>query len=483
MPGAAALPQATPSPTSGGFDNMPVSNAPGATATNPSAGQTMQSQASTLIVGVPDDFTKLARSILLNRIGAQDYLIPPAQRDALIVKIWQSPSIQYNWGQYSADPKNQQAWGASVAQQVANEVLNPSEDPSITVDYANLKLASGKGLSLAERAALANVSEAQGAMVPRPFNTNTVSGYDFGDPMPKGGWNGTGQSYGWSTHMGVDYGTQAGDRIVAPFAGTIEIKSGVVGYGNQVLLHLDNGTTIGFGHVAQGFGNGQRVNPGDLIALAGQNIGSARGAVTLVTYQDATGKFLNPHLVLDPIFKGVSFNMLRDANGDPMTSLAGTGMPSVNKVLDAEYPSIRSDWVSYFGSPPSPEDVYNVIQHGKSPNEWTDYIRSLPSHIPGMPVGNATDLRSIADQISTKMYGHLATDGIVAELHGQGMTKPSDVQYFYDMMPGKDLDKTTYNSLFHANTQVTYNIFNEKGADPRVIDQQAKTGGPGIHAI
>lgn len=475
LPGNAAAPAASPSPvaTSSGFDNTPISNQQGATATNPSAGQQTQASPSILIVGIPDDFTKLARSILTSRIGAQAYLIPTNQLDALIQKIWQSPSIQYNWGQYSADPRNQQAWGASVAQQVANEVLNPTDDPSITVDYANLKLASGKGLSLAERSALANVSEAQGAMVPQPFGTNTVSGYDFGAPMPKGGWNGTGQSYGWATHMGVDYGTPAGSRIVAPFAGTIEVKTGVVGYGNQVLLHLDNGWTLAFGHVAQGFADGQRVNPGDLIAMSGQNVGSAKGAVTLVTWQDATGKFYNPHLVLDPIFKGVSFNMLKDADGNPLTTLAGTGMPSVNKVLDTEYPSIRSDWISYFGSPPSPQDVYNVIQHGKSPNEWTDYIRSLPSHIPGLPVGNATDLRSIADQVSTKMYGHLATDGIVAELHGQGLTKPSDVQYFYDMMPGKDLDKTTYNSLFHANTQVTYNIFNEKGADPRVIAKQA----------
>lgn len=436
----------------------------------PSAQTNNAAVASTLVQGVPDDFARMAQSVLTNRIGSQPYQIPTIQLNALILKIWQSPAIQYNWSQYQGDPKNQQAWAASVAQQVANEVLNPSDDPSITVDYTNLKLASGKGLSLAERTALANVSQAQGAMVPTPFTNSNVSGYDYGQPMPPGGWTGTGQSFGWDKHYGVDYGTPAGSRIVAPFAGTVEVKTNVDGYGNQVLLHLDNGWTLGFGHVAQGLGNGERVNPGDLIAVSGRNVGSAQGAVTLVTWQDAYGNFQNPHDVLDPIFGGTTFGQL----GVP-TALAGTGMPSVNKILDTEYPSVRSDWIRYFGSPPSPQDVYNVIKHGKSPDQWTDYIRSLPSHIPGLAAGNAFDLRNVADQISTKMYGHLSTDGIVAELHGQGLTKPSDVQYFYDMMPGKDLDKTDYNDLFHANTQVTYNIFNEKGADPRVIAQQARS--------
>jgi hypothetical protein len=424
----------------------------------------------------PPEFTRLASSIIATRIGVPAYLIPSDHLTELINKIWQSPAVQYNWSQYKVDP---QTWAPAVTQQVNNEILSPSDDPSITVDYTNLKLLSGRGLSLTEQTALANVSQAQGALVPQPFDTNKVSGYDFGAPMPKGGWAGTGQSFGWSTHMGVDYGTPAGSRIVAPFAGTIEVRTGVTGYGNQVLLHLDNGWTLGFGHVAQGFGNGQRVNPGDLIALSGQNVGSAKGAVTIVTWQDPNGTFVNPHSVLDPIFGGTTFRQLGVS-----PALAGTGMPSVNNVLDTQYPSIKQDWLRFFGSPPSPQDVLNVVQHGKSPLEWTDYIRSLPSHIPGIATGAAYDLRSLADQISTKAYGHLSTDGIVAELHAQGLTKPGEVQYFYDIMPGKDLDKQTYNGLFHANTQVSYNIFNEKGADPRVIATQAQQlgnpTGPGL---
>lgn len=458
----------TPAPSYGGFDNAPIAGTPGSSLVNPQAPESAVAAGAPSLTP-PPEFVRLASSIISTRIGVPAYLIPSDHLTRLINKIWQSPAVQYNWSQYQVAP---QTWAPAVAQQVNNELLSPADDTSITVDYTNLKLLSGRGLSLTEQAALANVSQAQGAMVPQPFATNKVSGYDFGAPMPKGGWTGTGQSYGWSTHMGVDYGTPAGSRIVAPFAGTIEVRTGVPGYGNQVLLHLDNGWTLGFGHVAQGFSNGTRVNPGDLIAISGQNVGSAKGAVTIVTWQDANGTYQNPHQVLDPIFAGTTFRQLGVS-----PALAGTGMPSTNTILDTEYPSIKQDWVRYFGSPPSPQDVLNVVQHGKSPQEWTDYIRSLPSHIPGMPVGNAFDLRDLADTISTKMYGHAATDGIVAELHSQKMTTPADVQYFYDIMPGKDLDKVQYNGLYHANTQVTYNIFNEKGADPRVIAAQAQSLG------
>lgn len=403
-------------------------------------------------------------------IGAQAYLIPTDQLDALITKLWQQPSIQQDWNSYRSDPSR---WGAALVQDVQNQILGGSGDDSLTVDYTNLKLASGKGLTLADQAALANVTQAQGANVPAPFNARNVSGYDFGVPMPAGGWTGTGESFGWPYHMGVDYGTPAGSRIVSPFAGTVEVKTGVAGYGNQVVLHLDNGWTLGFGHVAQGFANGERVNPGDLIAISGQNVGSAKGAVTIVTFQDPQGRYQNPHQLLDPIFSGTTYSQLTMPDGSHIPgSLAGTGMPSVNKILDAEYPSIKSDWQTYFGQPPSPEDVYNVLQHGTSPAQWTDYIRSMPSHIEGLPTGAAYDLRNVADSISQKMYGHLATDGIVKELYGQKMTSPNEIQYFYDMMPGKDLDKTDYAAAMHANTTITSSIFLDNGADPRQVAGQ-----------
>src|SRR5258708_37897026 len=119
--------------------------------------------------------------------------------------------------------------------------------------------------------------------------------------MPPGGWSdkNPGQSFGWQTHNGIDYGTRVGERIVAPVAGTVKVDPHVPGYGNYVTITLDDGRTLGFGHVQQGeVTNGQRVNPGDLVALAGANVGSAQGSVTIVTWQDAQGKYMSPHDIL-----------------------------------------------------------------------------------------------------------------------------------------------------------------------------------------
>ena len=223
-------------------------------------------------------------------------------------------------------------------------------------------------------------------------------------------------------------------------------------------------------YVAQGtVGEGTRVNPGDLIAISGANVGSAQGAVTIVTWQDPRGNYQNPHQVLDPIFGGTTFQQI----GAP--GAAGTGMPTVNTVLDREYPSIKSDWQTMFGSPPSPEDVYNVLQHGTSPTQWTDYIRSLPGHITGMSVGQIYDLRALVDGASMKALGHAGTDGIVKELHDQSMTSEAQVKLWYDEHSPNDIDKTTYKEIVKANQPVMTSIFNDSGFDPRIASQQAPT--------
>jgi hypothetical protein len=300
--------------------------------------------------------------------------------------------------------------------------------------------------------------------------------------MPAGGWSSKnpGQSFGWDKHNGVDYGTRAGERIVTPFAGTATVQTNVPGYGNYVTITLDNGWKMGFGHVASGaVTNGERVNPGDLIAIAGANVGSAQGAVTIVTWQDPKGNYVNPHDVLDPVFAGATFSSL----GAP--GAAGTGMPTVNKVLDTEYPSIKNDWQSMFGTPPSPEDVYNVLQHGSSPAQWLDYIRALPSHIGGLNQGQYHDMRQVADDVSTKVLGHPSTDGIVAELSQQGLSGQKAVENWYNEHGVTGVPPDDYNKIYKAIQPTMGAIFNEPaGADPRDIrniynlqDKTRQTGG------
>src|SRR6266566_2013293 len=246
----------------------------------------------------PSDFTAWVNTALQARLGLTKYsLISASKKRDLIQSIWEDPSIQSNYVL-----NRQQLSSGNVASlailenQIQSVMLGQGNDPSVAIDYTNMLQAAGVPLSATEQASLAGATQAVNAPVPKPFGTNVVSGYDYGQAMPPGGWTGTGQSYGWDKHYGVDYGTRAGDRIVSPFAGTATVQTGVAGYGNLVTITLDNGWKLSFGHVAQGtIQNGTRVNPGDLVAISGANVGSAKGSVTIVTWQDPQGRYVNPN--------------------------------------------------------------------------------------------------------------------------------------------------------------------------------------------
>jgi murein DD-endopeptidase MepM/ murein hydrolase activator NlpD len=429
----------------------------------------------------PADFVKWVNTAMSGRLGQTKYaLIPSADKTALINKIWADPSVQNyyqnNYSNFSSkDPQISSSAAAGIGNLINSVMMGQGNDPTTAVDYTNMLQVAGVPLTTAEQSALSGATQAVNAPIPRPFGTNVVSGYDFGAPMPPGGWSSKapGQSYGWQTHNGVDYGTKAGDRIVAPFAGTVTVENNVPGYGNYVTITLDDGYKMGFGHVAAGYANGQRVNPGDLIATAGANVGSAEGSVTMVTWQKPDGSYANPHDVLDPIFSGTTFSAI----GNP--GAAGTGMPTVNKVLDAEYPSIKSDWVTYFGSPPSPEDVMNVLQHGASPAQWSDYIRALPSHIDGLNQGQYYDMRQQADQVSTSVLGHPSTDSIVAELAQQQLTSKTAITNWYNEHGVTGIDTSTYNDIYKAIQPTMNAVFGEpSGADPRTIKNIYDTQAP-----
>lgn len=427
--------------------------------------------------GPPPRFVAWATSVINARIGAGGArLVDPSLVNGLIDKLWKEGVVQSLYEQSSSNP----LYLPSLLTQINQELLNPTEDPTIVSDYANMKESVGEGLTTTEQAALASATSTQAAPIPLPFNPqfNYVSGNDYGQQVDPNSASG---GYG-PIHLGVDYGTAPGTPLSSPFAGTVEVQTGIPYYGNLVLIHLDNGYTLAYGHVDHALiANGTRVNPGDAVAISGQNIGDSIGSVTLVEWRDPNGKLLNPHDVLDPIFKGTTFTQFAKNLGDPSAAsgLAGSGQPTVNTHLDTEYPSIKSDWVKYFGSPPSPGNVYDVLAHGSSPQEWSDYIRSLPSHIGGVPVGTATDLRSLADSVSMDALGHQATDGVVASLYQQGFTSKEGVKLWYDentpnQIQSDEQYKATYNAVAQANRGYTKGILNDQGVDPRVITPQVE---------
>jgi murein DD-endopeptidase MepM/ murein hydrolase activator NlpD len=448
---------------------QPSPTASGAARTNTPAGTsfstTVQSPGTTGTDPNNPDVSKAAFEAfavgrLQSMLGPRYYQVDSSVLTAIADKLWNSVVVQQIFSAYQSSATAANTTNLNAAIQAA--VLTPDQyglDPSVTSDYTTAKVGAGIPLSAAELTALSTSTQAANAPVPRPFDTARVSGYDWGQPLPKN----LAASTGWQTHQGVDYGTPAGTRIVSPFAGTVHIAHDPW-RGNQVTVTLDNGWKISFGHVASGAAtDGAHVNPGDLIAISGANVGISQGAVTLVEWFDPQGRPQNPHQVLDPIFNGTTYSTLG------LPGAAGTGSPTVNTILDREYPTIKSDWTAMFGSPPSPEDVYNVLQHGTSPTQWTDFIRGMPGHIPGMTVGGIYDLRSVVDSVSMTALGHAGTDGIVKELNDAGMTSQSQVKLWYDQHSPNEIDKTTYNDIVNVLKPNLDGALNESGVDPRMV--------------
>lgn len=473
-------PSPQPSIPVGSFDNVPSSTTANATPTNPTPGVAASpATTTTTSAGIPDAFRLWITTIITSRLGStKANLISDADKEALVEKIWADPTIQSTWSTNSSAMASSNVQTASTAAGIVGNAINnvmggQGNDGTIAIDYTNMIQSAGLSLTTAELASLSTATQAVGMPVPAPFDTSKVSGYDFQAKMPAT----VGGKAVSPFQAGTDYGTPAGSRIVSPFAGTVHVALNVDSYGNIVYVQLDNGWTMGFAHVASGVpATGSRVNPGDLIAISGANVGDSTGAVTEVTWQDPSAKFdssgvlqggyQNPHQVLDQIFNGTTFSTIG------LPDAAGTGMPTVNTKLDTEYPSIKKDWTDYFGSPPSPGDVALVLQNGTSPTEWTSFIRSLPGHIPGMNVGQITDLRTLADTASTKYFGHLATDGIVKELNDQGMVGQSDVNFFYGQLSENQLagiDKQTYAQIAKVLEPNMKGALNETGTDPRMV--------------
>jgi hypothetical protein len=92
--------------------------------------------------------------------------------------------------------------------------------------------------------------------------------------------------------LGTDFGTPAGQAIVASQPATVKFQTGLPGYGNLLTETFDNGWSLLFGHVAAGASG--RVAPGQRIGVTGRDVGSAQGEVTLVELHNPQGQAVNP---------------------------------------------------------------------------------------------------------------------------------------------------------------------------------------------
>src|ERR1019366_383820 len=94
-------------------------------------------------------------------------------------------------------------------------------------------------------------------------------------------------------HTGIDISTPAGNRVVAPAAGTV-VRVGIdKGYGRFVEVAHGYGVTTLYGHLqATRVAEGQRIKRGDLVALVGS---SGRSTGPHLHYEvHADGKPVNP---------------------------------------------------------------------------------------------------------------------------------------------------------------------------------------------
>lgn len=150
-----------------------------------------------------------------------------------------------------------------------------------------------------------------------------------------------------------------------------------------------------------------------------------------------------------------------------------------DKTEETIFSPARSLWEKYFGREPTTAQLQDVIAHGTDPTQWEDYIRGMPSHIPGYAIGAYMDTRQIADQVSGDIYGHPSNDSIMADLLKNKAGSKADVQAYYDsyqFKPGQHVDASTYNKAYAANLPIAVGLTNDY-PHPLEIRQQLQQMG------
>lgn len=310
------------------------------------------------------------------------------------------------------------------------------------------------------------------SVVPTPFDPKffKISGYGYGAPD---------SAFASGVHEGIDYGVPNGTQLYSPFAGTV-VASWNGGYGNQVKVRLDNGYEISFGHMASfSVVTGQRVNPGDILGQS-DSTGNSTGPHVHLEWRTPGGKPMDPTAIMSPIFSGTatfrSLN-LTGAEGQGISATAARDrLLGIDPILEAKYPTAVNEFEKFFGRHPTSGELTDLIAHGTTTDQLEQYLRTKPSHVPGVSIGVYQDIKGNLDAVSQKLFGHAGTDGMVKELADQGKTSPTAVEFWLTQMDiaGK-MDPGQYQTLYKLNAPSMNAIYNESGFDPRIAAQQYQT--------
>lgn len=145
------------------------------------------------------------------------------------------------------------------------------------------------------------------------------------------------------------------------------------------------------------------------------------------------------------------------------------------------------DWSTYTTNDPATGKPWYLAYLGKDATiqstagqpdmaQISDTIRGMPSHIPGMNMGQYSDMRAAADKVSGEVLGHGATDGVVADLYKQGYTTQSQMKFWYNTQSDAVLakmDMQTYNQIYKANQPWLAGVYNQRNLfDPRIATTQ-----------
>ncbi|QCT71218.1 murein hydrolase activator EnvC family protein [Eubacterium maltosivorans] len=199
-------------------------------------------------------------------VNKQDEILNQANAELAVIAQQEAEALKARLAQEEAERQQREA---EEAAQNGPSSGSSSEDSG----------SSGGGSS--------NVVVSSGFMWPLPGNYTITSWFGY---RPASDTNGIGST----NHGGMDIAASTGTPIHAPAGGYVTMASWNGGYGNCIMVAMDNGDTLLFGHLSgYNVSYGQRVNQGDIIGYVGST-GNSTGPHLHLTY------LLNNSTSVDP---------------------------------------------------------------------------------------------------------------------------------------------------------------------------------------